>query len=63
MLSELEISDMQKIDSRITTDIYKVLTPEASVNARTSYGGTAIIRVLEQINARKAMLWICYYGL
>lgn len=56
MLSELDISDMHKIDSRITTDIYKVLTPEASVNARTSYGGTAIIRVLEQINARKAML-------
>ena len=56
MLNNLSIDDMQKIDSRITNDIYKVLTPEASVNARKSYGGTAIMRVLEQIKERKAML-------
>jgi argininosuccinate lyase len=56
MLSELELSNMQNIDARIHADIYNVLNPLASVNARGSYGGTAIVRVLEQINERKAML-------
>lgn len=56
MLSELSLDAMQSIDSRITDAIYRVLTPEASVNARTSYGGTAMVRVLEQINARKENL-------
>ena len=56
MLNELALSDMQYVDARITADIYNVLNPLASVNARQSYGGTAIIRVLEQIQERKAGL-------
>ncbi len=56
MLSDLKIDAMQKIDSRITVDIYNVLTPDASVNARKSYGGTAFECVLTQIKECKALL-------
>lgn len=56
MLSELSMADMQQINPKITEQIYQVLTPLASVNARMSYGGTAISRVLEQIKERKESL-------
>jgi argininosuccinate lyase len=44
---------MQKIESRITKDVYKVLTVEASVASRTSFGGTAPANV-----AREARRWL-----
>jgi argininosuccinate lyase len=56
MLHELSLEDMKNIHVQITSNIYKVLTPNSSVNARTSYGGTAIIRVQEQIKERKIIL-------
>jgi len=56
MLSELTLAEMQAINGKITDDIFKVLTPESSVNARKSYGGTAIIRVKEQINEHRKSL-------
>ncbi len=40
-LSGLTLADMQFIEPRITQDVFSVLTVEASVNSRTSYGGTA----------------------
>jgi argininosuccinate lyase len=40
-LAALSLADMQFIEPRITQDIFGVLTVEASVNSRTSYGGTA----------------------
>ncbi len=40
-LSDMALSDMQSIESRITDDIYSVLSVEASVKSRTSYGGSA----------------------
>ncbi len=40
-LSELELSDMQAVESRISADIFDVLTPENSTASRTSFGGTA----------------------
>ncbi|MFT6083230.1 MAG: argininosuccinate lyase [Alphaproteobacteria bacterium] len=58
MLNELALADMQAINAKITDAIYKVLTPEASVNARTSYGGTAISCVLAQIKERKENLCV-----
>jgi argininosuccinate lyase len=52
-LPELKLEDMQKIESRITKDVYKVLTVEASVASRTSFGGTAPANV-----AREARRWL-----
>ncbi len=40
---------MQKIEPGITKDVYAVLSLEASVNSRLSFGGTAPERVREQI--------------
>ncbi|MBF0444028.1 MAG: argininosuccinate lyase [Magnetococcales bacterium] len=40
-LDELTLEKMQEVDSRIEADVAKVLTVQASVNARVSLGGTA----------------------
>jgi len=48
-LDQLPISDMQAIEPAITSDVYRVLSLEASVKARMSYGGTAPDRVREQL--------------
>ncbi|HTT97611.1 MAG TPA: argininosuccinate lyase [Rhizomicrobium sp.] len=48
-LEQLPFEVMQKIEPRITEDVYDVLSLEASVNSRESYGGTAPKRVREQI--------------
>jgi argininosuccinate lyase len=40
-LAELDLATLQSIEPRITKDIYDVLTVEASVASRTSYGGTS----------------------
>ena len=52
-LPELKLEDMQKIEKRITKDVYLVLTVEASVASRTSFGGTAPSNV-----AREAKRWL-----
>jgi argininosuccinate lyase len=52
-LPELKLEDMQKIEKRITKDVYQVLTVEASVASRTSFGGTAPSNV-----AREAKRWL-----
>ena len=53
-LEELKLADMQKIEKKITKDIFEVLSPENSVNSRKSYGGTARSEVEKQIkNAQK----------
>jgi len=52
-LPELKLEDMQKIEKRITRDVYKVLTVEASVASRTSFGGTAPANV-----TREARRWL-----
>jgi argininosuccinate lyase len=55
-LSEMPIKELQEIEPRITEDVYRVLSAQASAASRTSYGGTAPIRVAEQINVWKAAL-------
>jgi len=47
-LEGLTIEDFKAIDERIDSRIHKIVTVEASVAARMSYGGTAPQRVLEQ---------------
>jgi argininosuccinate lyase len=47
-LSGLSLADMQSVEPGITADIVSVLTVEASVASRTSYGGTAPVNVAAQ---------------
>ena len=55
-LAELPLDVLQSIDARIDDRVYGVLSVEASVRSRTSYGGTAPERVREQIAAAKEAL-------
>lgn len=55
-LQDLSLETFQAADSRIESDIFGVLSTQAVVDARTSYGGTATVRVREQIAAAKAAL-------
>ena len=49
-LDQLPLKEMQAIEPGIIADVFKVLSLEASVNARMSYGGTAPDRVREQLH-------------
>jgi argininosuccinate lyase len=55
-LADLPLAALQKLEPRITDKIFAVLTLEASVASRQSYGGTAPVRVREQIAAWKERL-------
>lgn len=48
-LSDIEYKELHAIDSRIKEDVIAYLAIEHSMNARTSQGGTAELRTLEQI--------------
>ena len=52
----LPLAELQAIEPRITEDVYEVLTPQASVASRTSYGGTAPAQVRAQIARWKDLL-------
>ena len=47
-LHQVPLSDMKKIESRITKEVFGVLSVEKSVQSRTSYGGTAPGNVRKQ---------------
>ena len=55
-LADLPIDVLQAIDKRIDDRVFSVLSVEASVASRTSYGGTAPVRVREQIAKAKEEL-------
>jgi argininosuccinate lyase len=55
-LAELALSDLQAIDARITSGVYHVLSVDASVASRISYGGTAPSEVKKRISEAKARL-------
>ena len=48
-LKDVPLKELEALEPRITNDVFKVLSLEASVAARTSFGGTAPSRVKEQI--------------
>ena len=50
-LAELSLAELQIFSSKITQDVFKVLTLEGSVNARDHLGGTAPKRVLAAAKA------------
>lgn len=53
-LVEMSLVSMQSVEPRITQEVFGVLSVEASVASRTSFGGTSPIRVREAIAAAKA---------
>ena len=52
-LDQLALTDMQKVEPKITDDIFNVLSVEASAASRKAYGGTAPDNV-----KREAQRWI-----
>jgi argininosuccinate lyase len=52
-LADLPLDALREIDERIDERVFDVLSVEASVRSRTSYGGTAPERVREQIAKAK----------
>jgi argininosuccinate lyase len=55
-LPGLPLSELQGLHPKITEDVYQVLTPEASVASRRSYGGTAPDQVRAQVKRWKEIL-------
>jgi argininosuccinate lyase len=56
-LDGLTLQQMQSVEPKITRDVFKVLTVEASVAARKSLGGTAPANVARAVEeARKRFL-------
>jgi len=55
-ISELSLADLQSVDDRIGADVIALLDNRASMNARTSEGGTSTVRTEEQIASLLAWL-------
>ena len=55
-LDGLSIGDLKAIDERIDERVFDALSVDASVAARASYGGTAPVRVRQQVAAAKQRL-------
>ena len=55
-LPDLTLENMQSVHAAITADVFDVLGVHNSVASRTSYGGTAPVRVREQVARWKEML-------
>ena len=58
LLPELSLADLQAVDPRIDASVFDVLSVEASVTSRTSYGGTAP----SGVRARIADAWAALGG-
>ncbi len=52
-LEDISLSEMKKIDKRITQSVFSVLKPENAVKSRTSFGGTAPDQVKRAIKTAK----------
>ena len=55
-LEALSLDEMRDLDARIDEDVFDALSLESVVAGRTSYGGTAPVRVREQIERARASL-------
>jgi argininosuccinate lyase len=55
-LSQLKLADLQKIEKKITKDIFNYLDVKSSVESRNSYGGTSPTQVKKQIDLAKKYL-------
>ena len=55
-LADLSLEEMQGVHAGIGETVFDVLTPARSVASRTSFGGTAPVRVREQVAQWKSRL-------
>jgi argininosuccinate lyase len=55
-LDELSLADLQSVEPRLTKDAFSVLTVDASVASRTSYGGTAPENVRREVARWRKLL-------
>jgi argininosuccinate lyase len=55
-ISQLTLEDLQAVDGRIGGDVTEILDNRASMNGRTSQGGTATVRTEEQIAQMESWL-------
>ena len=55
-LDELPFAEFQAIDARVNESLYDVLSVDASVASRTSFGGTAPANVRAAIRAARESL-------
>lgn len=55
-LAGLSLADMQSVDAGIDERVFSVLSARASMESRTSFGGTSPVRVREQVAAWQARL-------
>ncbi len=55
-LDKLSLAEMQTVEPALTAEVFKVLSPEASVASRMSQGGTAPARVKEQLRYWREIL-------
>jgi argininosuccinate lyase len=56
-LEQLPLAEMQRVEPRLTEDVFTVLSVDQSVRSRTSFGGTAPANV-----AREAKKWLKRLG-
>ena len=55
-LSELSLDDFKKVDPNINKNVFKILSPESSIESRNSFGGTASREIKRQIRFWKRRL-------
>ena len=55
-LADLPLTELQSLEPGITSGVYAVLTPTASAESRTSFGGTSPQRVRAEIARWKEIL-------
>ena len=55
-LPDLSLKQLQSVCAEITQDVFSVLSVEASVASRTSYGGTAPVQVRAQVTRWREIL-------
>ena len=55
-LNELTVNDLKKVEPKISEGVFKVLSPENSVESRNSFGGTASREIKRQIKFWKRRL-------
>ena len=52
-LHELELKELNKIEPKLTADVYKILDLYSSINSKKSYGGTSFENVKKMIKKAK----------
>ena len=55
-LSELTLDDFKKVNPKINKNVFKILSPESSIESRNSFGGTASREIKRQIRFWKRRL-------